>query len=88
MSPPVLVTRSPRSSRGEYRQPTKVKNATVQLTHELTTKSWRPDARYIRNIILDSFRRRAHIWRVPLTEGVSGDEPESERDAASCVHGS
>jgi hypothetical protein len=25
---------------------------------------------------------------VPLTEGVSGDEPESERDAASCVRGS
>ena len=24
------------------------------------------------------------IFLVPLTEGVSGDEPESERDAASC----
>jgi hypothetical protein len=41
-----------------------------------------------RNFILDSAPRRAYVRRVPLTEGVSGDEPESERDAASCARGS
>ncbi len=43
---------------------------------------------YARNFVLDSIRRRAYVRSVPLTEGVSGDEPESERDAASCGYGS
>ena len=45
-------------------------------------------ARCARNIVLDGAVQRAYVRSVPLTEGVSGDEPESERDAASCVHGS
>ena len=49
---------------------------------------WRRTSHCVRNYILDVFRRRSYIGRVPLNEGVSGDEPESERDAASCVRGS
>jgi hypothetical protein len=40
-----------------------------------------------RNIILDDYLCRPYIRPVPLNEGVSGDKPESERDAASCVRG-
>jgi hypothetical protein len=42
----------------------------------------------VRYFFLDGISKRAYVRSVPLTEGVSGDEPESERDAASCVHGS
>ena len=40
--------------------------------------------RRIRILILDTIPGRTYIGQVPLTEGVSGDEPELERDAASC----
>ena len=40
------------------------------------------------NLILDNIPSRPYVGPVPLTEGVSGDEPESERDAASCARGS
>src|ERR1044072_9336054 len=33
---------------------------------------------------LEGRRLRIMVLAVPLTEGVSGDEPESDRDAASC----
>ena len=39
-------------------------------------------------IFLDGILKIAYVRSVPLTEGVSGDEPESERDAASCARGS
>ena len=43
-----------------------------------------PARRCARNYILDNIAARPYLSPVPLTEGVSGDEPESERDAASC----
>jgi hypothetical protein len=44
----------------------------------------RSAARCVRHFFLDAVSASAYVRRVPLTEGVSGDEPESERDAASC----
>ena len=39
-------------------------------------------ARYDRNFFIDRLYFYLYSPHVPLTEGVSGDEPESERDAA------
>jgi len=36
--------------------------------------------RSARHFFLDAVLERAYVGSVPLTEGVSGDEPESERD--------